>query len=192
MAGDFEIIIFCPECREKFMVWRSEIVATKKVTCPHCDHVIDLSRCMLSNEGITDKDLKHIPKVVMIPVVGSTPGPYPFPKEEYKEQEVAISEADLGESVNRYCFALESTGFAARRNQGERSYLIIESGAEVKSGRNYVVCDRDQVLYGGVKVEGGKIDFLPYDIESVSWEVNDKDILGRVIYSGIWKEDVTD
>jgi predicted Zn finger-like uncharacterized protein len=188
MAGDFEIIFFCPECKEKFKVLRSEIVPTKKVTCSHCGHVIDLSKCTLTNEEITDGDLKHIPKVVMVSVIGRTPGPYPFPKEEYKEQEVAISEADLGEASNRYCYALEFAGYAANKNNGERCYLIVESGGEIKSGKDHVVREADQVLYGCVKVEDGKIHFLPYDIESALWEIGEKDIVGRVIYTGIWKE----
>lgn len=134
-------------------------------------------------------EAEYYSKVVFLPVLGRVPGPYPFSEKERKERSIPIPEKDLQGSADKYYYAVEATGENLSGDDVHAgNFLVVAPDAQIVDGGVYIARVESRVLSGHVTRVDEKCLLFLSDDRYDRMVILEKNVIGRVIYSGTLKE----
>jgi len=135
------------------------------------------------NERIKVFDLAEIP------IWGNVPAGYPFPVEENQEGYVQLPKTYLGKSKDTEgLFALRVSGDSLIGDGiSSGDMVIVEPAAKIQDGKIYILRIEHECLVRHVSKKAGKLRLSSSNGDYAEMEVDNVEILGRVILAGNWK-----
>ncbi len=127
-------------------------------------------------------------EIVELPIRGTIPAGYPSSEEENIDGYVSIPKEELG-AVKKGIYALKVNGDSL---QGDGIYsgdlVIVEPNPEISDGKIYAIRLENEVVARHLYQEDNKVKLASSNGSYQVMEVNQVEILGRIILSGRWKK----